>query len=66
MKVIDVERVYLGYAAQRPNGSAAVDQHTEIEMGAEEREVGRKGGIVCEREREGEEEERARVGRWMG
>lgn len=41
MKVIDVEQVYLGYAVQWPNGRAAADQHTEIEMGAEESEVGR-------------------------
>lgn len=41
MKVIDVEQVYLGYAVQRPNGRAAADQLTEIEMGAEESEVQR-------------------------
>lgn len=38
MKVMDVEQVYLGYAAHRPTGIPATDQHTEIEMGAEERE----------------------------
>lgn len=41
MKVIDLEQVYLGYAVRRPNGRAAVEQHTEIEMGAAESEVGR-------------------------
>lgn len=40
MKVIDVEQVYLGYPVQQPNGRAAADQITEIEMGAEESEVG--------------------------
>lgn len=38
MKVIDVEQVYLGYAVQWPTGISATDQHTKIEMGAEERE----------------------------
>ncbi len=38
MKVIDVEQVYLGYAVHGPTGISATDQHTEIEMGAEEGE----------------------------
>lgn len=40
MKVIDVEQVYLGYAVHRPTGIPATDQHTEIEMRAEEGENG--------------------------
>lgn len=56
MKVIDLEQVYLGYAVRRPNGRAAVEQHTEIEMGAAESEVGRVCG-VRERGERG-------VGRW--
>lgn len=50
MKVIDVEQVYLGYAVHWPIGIPAADQHTEIEMGAEEREKG--GEVRCgEREK---------------
>lgn len=37
MKVIDVEHVYLGYAAHCPTGTPATDRHTEIEMGAKEK-----------------------------
>lgn len=36
MKVKDVEQVYLGYAVHQPTGMPVTDQHTEIEMGAEE------------------------------
>lgn len=40
MKVTDVEQVYLGYPVHWPTGIPANDQHTEIEMGAEEGERG--------------------------
>lgn len=36
-KVKDVEHNYLGYAVHWPTGIPVTDQHTEIEMGAEER-----------------------------
>lgn len=45
MKVIDVEHVYLGYAAHCPTGTPATDRHTEIEMGAKERRDGRRGKV---------------------
>ncbi len=45
MKVIDVEQVYLGYAVQWPIGIPVPDQHTKIEMGAEERE--KEGEVRC-------------------
>lgn len=41
MKVIDVEQDYLGYAVHRPTGIQVTDQHTEIEMGAEESKRGK-------------------------
>lgn len=37
-KVTDVEHDYLGYAVHWPTGIPVTDQHTEIEMGAEESE----------------------------
>ena len=63
MKVIDVEQVYLGYAVHWPAGIPATDQHTEIEMGAEERENG--GEVRCGETEEWEverERERGRAG----
>lgn len=41
MKVIDVEQDYLGYSVHRPTGKPVTDQHTEIEMRAEESERGK-------------------------
>lgn len=52
MKVIDVEQVYLGYAVHWPTGIPAADQHTEIEMGAEESERGG-GEVRCGETEEG-------------
>lgn len=40
MKVTELEQVYLGYAVHWPSGIPETDQHTEIEMGAEESERG--------------------------
>lgn len=63
MKVIDVEQVYLGYAVHWPTGISATDQHTEIEMGAEERE---KGEVRCGETKEWEVDgERVRAGVWV-
>lgn len=44
MKVTELEQAYLGYAVHWPTGITETDQHTEIEMGAEESVRGGGGG----------------------
>lgn len=67
MKVTDVEQDYLGYAVHWPAGIPVTDQHTEIEIGAEESERGKEvrcgglkagGGVVEEVVKRGTESSR--------